>query len=725
MTKQNYLDYIRQAVGEGRRSYEEQIRKWKESFDPFFMFGYCSPGIIPAQIHMEGLLFKLTGNLEHAKRVKEGLLEVLDLTSIFPEEVRREKVEYTKGVPVLEPLFQLHAYMHAYLYVKDSGLLTPDEHQKVFRAIDQSVSTLEYCPEWGAHNRSMLRACGFVQAAVILGDSQTTRDWLKLADFLAEESMGRWSIEDAILYVALWLFACILYAKWRGIEEEYFQKPQTRFYFDYITQLITPEGNIPGFGDSWFHSNYHIWAACLEMGASRYRCRRMKAAAHRIFEYGRRLHPTPSPGIGCFCVYAYEWADDTVPLGDLAFCSGDLDELVGKKMILRDRDSYLLYNYRDEGYHAWIPRQYLRTSIPVKAEKMHHGHGDEQSVCHLETEGCILLHEGGYREKLPNGKYRADLYHSRLVFRSGLRDLSGSAYKALEDQGFYHHVDTEKLHFQLFDKLDYFRTRLVERNLGLTWDRAITWMKEEGAYIIVDWVNAERDQELTLGNLWHTQHARNLGGGAFETRVDTILRGVNDTSPVQNPPTHSLLVEFLLPEGLERMEPIRRNCGEANMLSQCMSRLFRAGEREIFVTLLTPFPRGTDPSGRTGRLRVDNVMSGGKALSLEYTGKEILHLAYKLDLETGLIHFEEDRSPSYSWEGGRIPFGRIDSDADFSYVAEGREGLSYGMVHGCGVYFDGEELFRARQFTSMDYLKGSFSRIDHKWRAWEGKRRKP
>ena len=411
MKKSDYLAYITKAVVKGRETYDESIKTWKENFDADFMFGYSSPGIIASQIHMEGLIFSLTDNKENAEFIKKGLLQPMELAKIFPEEIRKQRKEYYRGVPLMEPLFQLHAYMNAYLAIKDTGILSKEDIAVIKQSIIQSITPLIFCPEWGAHNRSMLRACALAQAAVVVGDTEETREWLKLADYLAEESMGRWSIEDASHYIPLWLFACIMYAKWRGIEDFYYSRPQTRYYFDYITHLITPEGQIPGFGDAWFHSDWQIWVACLEMGANKYQSGEMKTAAEKIYDFGmKKIKGSHSPGIGNYMAYAYKWTDDDVKPVNINYKSEEvLDELVGKKITFRDDRTYMLYNYRDEGLYGFIPRQYLRTSIPVKAEKMHHGHGDENSIAHLEIDGNILLHESGYREKLPNGKYRADL----------------------------------------------------------------------------------------------------------------------------------------------------------------------------------------------------------------------------------------------------------------------------------------------------------------------------
>ncbi|MFO7637097.1 MAG: hypothetical protein R6W96_07295, partial [Clostridia bacterium] len=367
-----------------------------------------------------------------------------------------------------------------------------------------------------------------------------------------------------------------------------------------------------------------------------------------------------------------------------------------------------------------IPRRYLRTSIPVKAEKMHHGHGDEGSVIQLEKKGSILLHDGGYRERLPNGKYRADLYHNRLVFREGLRDVTRSAYDALHDEGYYRRVDTEKLHFQSFGILDYLRTRTHVRPLGLTWDRSITWLKSEDAYVIVDWVDGAGGKDITIGNLWHSQTADSAGNRAFEARVDTINRGQNDANPWRNDPAHSLLIEFLGEKGSVMAEQIRRNHGDACMVSQCVSRSFGQDGREILVTLLTAHERSIPPEEIAGRLRIERQQEDKSGLSLVYEGKQTIRLAYKLDLDRNLIHYVDDRSPMYNWETGKMEHGTIISDADFCFVRESGDRLDYGMVNGCRIHHRGVPIFSTPQYTANDYLVQIFSRIDHKWKAWEG-----
>ena len=58
--KQEYLDYIKKAVEYGRAHYNQNIKKWEESFAPNHFFGYNSPSHVPLQAHIEGFMYSLT-----------------------------------------------------------------------------------------------------------------------------------------------------------------------------------------------------------------------------------------------------------------------------------------------------------------------------------------------------------------------------------------------------------------------------------------------------------------------------------------------------------------------------------------------------------------------------------------------------------------------------------------------------------------------------------------
>jgi hypothetical protein len=103
-----------------------------------------------------------------------------------------------------------------------------------------------------------------------------------------------------------------------------------------------------------------------------------------------------------------------------------------------------------------LQRDYLRQTLSVEEEKMHHGHADENSICLLMSGGSVLLHDGGYRDDLPSGKwgaYRADYFHNRVVARKNKRaagqDLSGF----IRNSGAYRKVQTQKIDFLNFKTL--------------------------------------------------------------------------------------------------------------------------------------------------------------------------------------------------------------------------------------------------------------------------------
>lgn len=725
MSKAQYLAYIEKAVMYGRETYYEHIENWKKGYNPNQFFGmYSAPGILAVQVQIEGFMYHVTGNLEYAQKAKEWLLEADTYLSIVPEEHLKLYPEYEKGVPAFEPMFQGQNYLYGYLFIKDSGIVNPEEKLRIEKSIRSSIDFMMHYPEWGAHNRSMLRVWTMSLAIEALGDTEETKTWDKMCKYLAEESIGKWSIEDAQLYLILWLISCQEYAKYAGFEKSYFQKSQTKYYFDYLMRIITPEGFIPDYGDSHFGSNWYLWLSCLEKGASVYQDTHMKYAASKVFEYGMALTGDQiSVGLAASLTYAYLWADDNVvPIKPDWGTEELLEDVVGKKIVFRDgwneEDAYMLLNYRDEGNYAFTPRNYLRHTISVKAEKTHHGHSDENAINLLVKDRNVLLHDGGYRESLPNGKYRNDIYHNRLVFRAGELPSDSGVYDFLHDHGYYKPAITEKIHMQKFDRLEYSRTRVFDVNNKITWDRNVTYMKEDGVFIIVDWTKAEAAQTVTTANLWHTGMVLSQEGGVFDTCVKHIHRGPGDQNPHVNRNEWALAIEF--PGSSKRIgqDPIKRAYGEAVMLYEVESSGLNQGEMRAYVTVLTPHRRTEQAKRVTGRVSITKQSEQADVIALTYTNGSVFHLTYKLDLNIGLL--DPSKYPRYTWNDGRIDYGRVATDADFAFVADEADEVQYGFLNGSRIELDGKELFSTYKMTSYQFETKNWIIADHKWRAWDG-----
>ncbi|MBO7746419.1 hypothetical protein I8J29_19585 [Paenibacillus sp. MWE-103] len=731
MNKQTYLDYVKAAVLEGRRQYEAALEGWRKTYSPDKFLGmYSPPGNLGLQAQTEAFLYRITGEEEHGRWAKRALLDIEAFKDIVPEAVRRRHPEYETGITSFEPMFQGSHYIQGYLDVKDSGLFTEAEKRQVEDSIRTAVQAVKHYPEWGAHNRSMLRVYTLALAVEALGDTAETREWAKLRDYMAEESFGGWSIEDAELYLPLWLGSTLMYARLTGREDDYYAKPQTKYYFDFIARLIAPHGQIPDFGDAHFNAFWYLWTACLEKGAARYRCGRMKYAANLIYGYAMSLQQgPPSIYLAAYFANAYDWSDDAVeprrPDGGSELL---LDDLVGKKIAFRsgwdDDASYLLLNYRDEGDYAAVPREYLRRTIFAPAEKAHHGHADENAVCYLAQGGCVLLHDGGYRDAAPNGKYRADIYHNRLVFRHGVPDGGERLYDFLHDDGSYKRATTEKLHFQTFAELDYSRTRTVDPLRAVVWDRCVTYLKREGVYVIVDWTRSQAAGPLTIANLWHPSAVLAAGERHVVGQVRRIHQMPDDPRPVENGRELALLVEFPASgTGAGRRvgrETIRRCYADSELVYEADARETAPGEMNVFVTVLTPVPAAGGGSLPLGRVSVAELPADNGRLGLRFASEaRTIELGYKLDLDAGLLRTEA--IPKYGWPESRLGYGALATDADFAFVCRGGgEAGRYGFVNGVGLELDGAGLFRTPPMSAYQFASSAFETKDHKWRAWDG-----
>ncbi|MBM7565291.1 hypothetical protein [Paenibacillus sacheonensis] len=699
MNKQIYLDYVKAAVIEGRKQYEAAIEGWRESYKPDKFLGmYSPPGNLGLQAQTEAFLYRITGEEEYGRWAKRALLDIEAFKEIVPDSIRRRHPEYERGITSFEPMFQGTHYLQGYLAMKDSALLSAEEKRQIEGSIRSAMQAVLHYPEWGAHNRSMLRVFNLSMAVKALGDTGETREWAKLRDYLAEESFGGWSIEDAELYLPLWLGSTIMYAQLTEREDEYFAKPQTKYYFDFIARLIAPNGQIPDFGDANFNSFWYLWLACLEKGAARYGCGHMKYAAGRIYEYAMALQQgPPSIYLAAYFANAYDWCDETVapkrPDGKSELL---LDDLVGKKIAFRsgwDEDaSYLLLNYRDEGGYAAVPREYLRRTILAPAEKAHHGHADENAVCYLVQEQNVLLHDGGYRDGAPNGRYRADIYHNRLVFRYGAPE--GPLYDFIHDDGSYKQAKTEKLHFHTFAELDYSRTRMIDPLRAVVWDRCVTYLKQEGVYILVDWTVSQSEGLLTTANLWHPSSVLEAGDRHFVGQVRQIYQQPDDPRPIENRKELALLIEF--PESGRTIgrEKIRRCYADSDMVYETDTRAVEAGTMNVFVTVLTPVPAGGGSPLPLGRVSIVGQPQDNGRLGLRFaSGSREIELCYKLDLDAGLL--ATAAIPKYGWDASRLAYGAVTTDADFAFVCRGGgEAGRYGFVNGCGLELDGASLFR-------------------------------
>jgi hypothetical protein len=334
----------------------------------------------------------------------------------------------------------------------------------------------------------------------------------------------------------------------------------------------------------------------------------------------------------------------------------------------------------------------------------------------LMDRGSILLHDAGYRDALPSGKFgawRADYFHNRIVARKDKRDTSQSVLDFVKNSGAYRQVRTHKVDYLNLKCVDLSRTRLVDDNLGYAWDRTVVYVRDPGYFVVVDGIRILRPDYFTFTNLWHTQRILKRG--------DHFYAVVNDSIRMFPFPTNrALLVAFPETYGKsDGIESISRQYQQETAIYQTQSSQYRAGDMECFVTLLIPHDRNADPEAILRNFKVVPTSTPCRAVGVEITGKEEKSLILvKLDLDMDVAR--ENIRPRYQYDLGKVACGPFETDAAFLHAVERGKSISYSASNFLAVKYKGKALVEALPNTHPLQLDGTDTRVGFsKWRRWE------
>ncbi len=727
MTRKDYEEFLTRAAEEGRRQWRQVIRDWRDQATPNPLWGYNPPqmplrlAFLLSYLRAEGLVER-----ETSTEVVEILRAFADLRHVMGEDFPKARAETRElGLPVFVNIFFIPLLARTIELQRRAGDLPAEDLAWLEGLLPDTVNVVFAHPEWGAMNRAILRSEGLMLAAQILPSHPDAGRWRRMAEIIAQDSLDRWEIEDATTYHPVWLLHLARYLE-RVDELERLQKPPLRWYLDYFVELMAPHGTIPDFGDGEWRSTWFLLVSIFELAARELRDGRYKWVAARIFRSCRTdgtLEKLTPSDVASHLVFAHQWCDDKVPVRVPDAPSKDVDELIAKKVIFRNgwspESTYLLLNYRDEGDWGWLDRQYLRDTIPVEEEKMHHGHADENSIVFLMSHGALLLHDGGYRSDLPSGRfgaYRADYFHNRLVVRAEKLDRGQDVFEFLRNSGAYRPVRTRRIDFARLTKIDYSRTRLEDEKLGYVWDRIVVYRKDAGDFLVVDAFAPGRDDTFTPVCLWHTQLI-------WERGENHILGGYRQMFEEKLPDRRRLLVQFLETEPGRRhgVFEIERHYSHEWCFYEAFPSYFLAGRWTVFVTRLVPVANDAKVETELSRARLLQTSWGDGAVAVafaETNAEPNEWLVLKLDLERERLR--ENVRPRYTFESGAVTAGPITTDAHLAHVWRDDAGLNFSATVLTELHWKGKTVFQVPLSTFGLQLDGQPDREGRaKWRLWE------
>ncbi len=712
ISRASYLEFARVSADwtwEHRDSIETS---WREKWDPNTIWGYRPPPHLLEMATIYATLYDLEDNPTYAKRAKRVLLGYGDYRREYPEEAARQRPDYTQGVPALPDFFTTMRYVKSYDILNRKGYLDNSEQEKIENLIAHSIEYILQTQEWGAMNRSALRAETLAWAVRALPEHPRAKHWRTYEQALGFDNWGNWEIEDATIYHGVWLYALLGYADAKNQIEELFHLPEMYYYGQYFLHLMCPAGMSPDFGDARWLSNWHRMMVFFEAAANFYNDPELKWAASVIGQNFVDFGQTHRTGLGLILLDCYRYGtDDITPVCPDELSEEVMEDVVGKKIVFRNgwesTSTYMLLNYRDEGDGGLLFRDYLRDGIPVEEEKMTHGHADENSIVLLMNNGSILLRDGGYRDYMPSGPYgayRQDYFHNRMCVRPAKiwmgqkegewryspedhPEIPGqSVLDFLHNAGSYRQVRTQKVDFLTFDDFDYSRTRLIDDKMGYQWDRVITYIKDPEMFVVFDIVKATEEEWMTAANLWHTRKIVAQGDHWYDTQYDSLRN--KSLAPENN-----LLIYFPMTHyRLEQVEPEKRNYQDEWVISQYTGQHFELGQHIGFVTVLIPHPSAEDPTPWLNKIQYIDSGPPGKGMSVEIQYQDrTIQVGVKSDMRMDMIR--DYRRPKYTYESGRMQFGKLETNGDFFYTDRSGNQLSFTVVNLSKAVYDGQELF--------------------------------
>ncbi|MDD3999865.1 MAG: hypothetical protein PHX62_03105 [Bacilli bacterium] len=681
-TKKEYINYLKRILDANFPIAQTRINNFLEGES----LEYFNVDAGMTCLNINYLLFKEENNYEKLQDNGEYLRKVV---RVFQKYVANGVTHPSK---IVNRMFGVANFCKMCRILKEHHIINDTDYQDLYNfTVYLTEWTMNY-PEWGAHNRASIRGRGMIEASKTFPDKPLASRWKETGISLLSDSLGKWSIEDAATYHPIWLEDVV-----ECLEEGWDSFPNkeviVQYYLNFFTYITNPLFIPTEYGDGRSGTQWAHLVHLFEYGASRYQNGVYKYMAGKIFEkmasvqIPNNYQMNQASALVNACLRCSETIESQEPyLGSLEV----LDDLVTKKIVFKNgldekQSTFLFLNYKDENESGVLGRRNLDQTIVAPAEKNHHGHCDENSINLLTYKDAMLLHDGGYREKIDlKGAFRADFYHNKMLIRN---KILPNVMDNIESEPYYNKVKTEKLYFYTSQKMDISRTRIYDKKHSVQYDRTLTYLKKENIFVVVDIIKSDKKQKLFLSNQYYTQNIETIRNGLYQTYYDKI--GTDELIQIPNPIDKKLVIFYpkMNDYGQFHFQEVRRSYTEETIISKYLEKDFEKDEVYASVSILIP------NDNEVNHDLIDYIKvtesNNGVAVSLNYQNK-YYELTHKYDELSGL---NQNRRPMYEFDKTKELYNKIETDALFSGVSDNKDEINYVFVAGSTLKFQDKPLF--------------------------------
>jgi len=693
VNKESYLAYVRRVLDHFNQDFPNRV---VEEFGPL---GAFKPYVGGNMLHLafsEAMVYKLTGDVSYAEKARE--VWKLYGTS-FPD---AKANKYAVGS------FMSNMGLICYSILRDGGFLKPGDEEPgltlFINAADSYASTPTQHPTVGsmAWNHPAADAVSVMLTAQVLRDHPNAGKWMDWGKAVIEQSFNKPPVEDATNYTPLWFFYVIRGAEMLGLTQEFYAYPYTRYYFQYLRDLIAPTGQLPDFGDTSIFGDWSKTLPILEKAASVYRDGTYKTAAHKLFTFMSNYGPEFGPDLGftvsermrdrlkrtyeemmakggwyatvaeldpytpdkvrryradiaaiesSYLFFAYLWADDNIAEEPIQSKSLLYERRALLRSGLKPEDSYLLLSLED-----W-------TKV--------HGHPDGNAVNFLCHGGSLLLHDAGY-----GGHWRRE--HNTVIWREGVSDNSFDHVWGEKGPVFFVKRGPEqRAHVPIFEQMD---NVAVVRSQLEPHQRTVVMARE--GYYVFDYIALKGSH--TAACIYHTGEIVERGGNYYRGRIRHVFFE-GHMMRCLNPGATELLLIFPNAQATGSVDEEREQQDEV-ALYQLSSGDFQEGIS--FSSVLYPVKRHEPHLDIVSSIRSIKPLRGDKeaypyadAVKSSMRGVDVYVCNRYRDMESN----------------GLIRYGDVETDADILYLRAGLKRVEASAVNVSKITYLGETITSAKE----------------------------